>query len=175
MFLNIQIWRQFSDEVKEAISFTGLMAAPSEDTSLPKRKEDTIISQRVFEMGEGVDISSFLMEEVDTSDESANEMFEEPEESVDEALGSLPDIFTTGGKIRDSDDAVDPRSSEVVEAEQKIHWTMMVLMVVLWSIIGTYVGLSFSATIAGPALLLMALFSFWLAHLWIRDPNMRIL
>ena len=175
MFLNIQIQPQFSDEVKEAISLTGLMAGPSEDTPPSKRKEDIIISQRAFEMGEGVDISSFMRGGVDDSDESANETIEEPEEPVDEALGNLPELFTTEGNVKDSDDAVDPRRSEAVEAEQKIHWTMMVLMVVLWSIIGTYVGLTFSATIAGPALLLMALFSFWLAHLWIRDPNMRIL
>jgi len=152
-----------------------MMAEPSDDPPPSKREEDVIISKREFEVGEGVDISSFMMDEFASSDELESESTEDPEEVVDEALGSLPELFTGKGTTKDSDDAVDPRKSEAVEAEQKVHWAMMVLMVILWSITGTYVGLSFSAAIAGPALLLMALFSFWLAHIWIRNPSMRIL
>ena len=106
------------------------MAEPSDDPPPSKREEDVIISKREFEMGEGVDISSFMMDEFASSDELESEPTEDPEEVVDEALGSLPELFTGKGTTKDSDDAVDPRKSEAVEAEQKVHWAMMVLMVI---------------------------------------------
>ena len=86
----------------------------------------------------------------------------------------MPQLFTTGKQSED-EESPDPMKSEAVEAEQRVHWSMMVTMIVLWSIIGAYVGMTFSASIAGPALFAMALFSFWLASKWIPDPNMRIL
>ncbi len=147
------------------------MAASKDDPASSEKIEDKVLSQRAFEVGEGIDLAGFMVTETEPE-----EVLEEDTESppVDEALGELPQLFTTG-KQSENAESPDPMKSEAVEAEQRVHWSMMVTMIVLWSIIGAYVGMTFSASIAGPALFAMALFSLWLASKWIPDPNMRIL
>lgn len=149
------------------------MADSKDGPNSSAKIEDEVISQRAFEVGEGLDLNRFMVTESEL-EESAEEAEEIEEKLIDEAIGELPQLFTTSDNTDDSD-VMDPLRSEAVEAEQRVHWSMMVTMIVLWSIIGTYVGLTFSASIAGPALFAMALFSLWLANKWIPDPNMRIL
>ena len=128
--------------------------------------KDEVIERKEFER-QGLDLSSFALEEFKEKEEE-----EVAEVEVDEAIGSVFDPFTAKGSV---EEAPDPRKSDAVEAEQKVNWSMMVAMVLLWSFLGTYVGMIMQPIIAGPALFIMAMFSLWLAKLWIPDNNMRVL
>jgi len=127
---------------------------------------DEVIERKEFER-QGLDLSSFVLEEFKEKEEE-----EVVEVEVDDAIGSILDPFTLKESV---EEAPDPRKSDAVEAEQKVNWSMMVAMVLLWSFIGTYVGMTMPAIIAGPALFIMAMFSLWLAKLWIPDNDMRVL
>ncbi|MBT7937674.1 MAG: hypothetical protein HN696_00755, partial [Euryarchaeota archaeon] len=128
--------------------------------------KDEVIERKAFER-QGLDLSSFVLEGFKEKEEE-----EAVEVEVDEAIGSIFDPFTAKEGV---EEAPDPRKSDAVEAEQKVNWSMMVAMVLLWSFLGTYVGMTMPPIIAGPALFAMAMFSLWLAKLWIPDNDMRVL
>ena len=64
-----------------------------------------------------------------------------------------------------------------MEGEKRLHYGLMISMIVVWSAIGTIVGTSpiFSHTISAIGLFLMAGFGMWLGQIWIPQERMHLL
>ncbi|MDP6639495.1 MAG: hypothetical protein QGH90_04170 [Candidatus Poseidoniaceae archaeon] len=172
--------------------------SPDEKTESSK---DRIIDQRSFELGGGLDISDFLVgntleaakaddERDDLHRQQVAERAQRGEEASDSAVGLLIDPFEraeVGGEIssrageilRDGTVAVAAESDTITElateGEKRLHWSLMVTMIVVYSLIGWLVGTILPPAIGGIGLILLAGFGLWLGERWIPNPNMRIL
>jgi hypothetical protein len=175
---------------------------PKPDSSSSK---DRIIGRRTFEIGGGLDLSDFMIgqaiEEARDADVRADEIRAEvaAEAAIDtaegvtaddEAVGNILDPFEApeeddsptgraGEILRDGTIAVAPGRDSVtefaVEGEKRLHWSLMVTMIVVFSLIGWLVGTILPPLVGGFGLLILAGFGLWLGERWIPNPNMRIL
>ena len=179
---------------------------PKPDSS---SSNDRIISQRAFEIGGGLDISDFMIdqaiEDAREADVRADEIRAEVsaeaaagaageagagDAAFDEAVGNLLDPFEApqddvtptgraGEILRDGTIAVAPDRDTItemaVEGEKRLHWSLMVTMIVVFSLIGWLVGTILPPLVGGMGLLLLAGLGLWLGERWIPNPNMRIL
>lgn len=93
----------------------------------------------------------------------------EPAENPDQAVGELINPFSNTISENEGDQNL------AVEGEKRLHFGLMISMVVVWSAIGAVVGLVLPPIIAGFGLLTMAVFGLWLGEKWIPVPQMRIL
>ncbi len=108
----------------------------------------------------------------------------------DEAVGNLLDPFEVpqddvtptgraGEILRDGTITVAPDRDTItelaVEGEKRLHWSLMVTMIVVFSLIGWLVGTILPPLVGGLGLLLLAGLGLWLGERWIPNPNMRIL
>ena len=151
---------------------------------MEKEAEDEILSKRNFEKDSGVNLDSFIIQSA--FEEEPSENTEEVEESeVDIAVGELAEIFSHGdlpsrinrdGTVKDAPEK-DSVTEYAMEGEKRLHYGLMISMIVVWSAIGTIVGTSpfLSHTISAAGLLFMAGFGLWLGEIWIPRKSMYLL
>lgn len=104
---------------------------------------------------------------------------------IDRAVGDILDPFVAPGTpiagdvSRDGTVQLAPEEDSVtqlaVEGEQRLHWSLMVTMVVTWSLIGFLVGTVLPPLVGALGLTAMAVFGFWLGERWIPRRDMRLL
>ncbi|MCH2358381.1 MAG: hypothetical protein MK235_02565 [Candidatus Poseidoniales archaeon] len=150
--------------------------------------EDEVIRERKFRLQGGIDLSSFLGD--DGLDEATVEPVapsepEQQEKVEDVAMGEVYDPFADGprpGDVqRDGTVRLPPEMDTITEfattGEKRLHWGLMVSMIVVYSavgfILGTYDGIP--PLVGMFSLLGLALFGFWLGERWVPDPGMHIL
>ena len=165
-----------------------------------RRSGDRVLDERRFELGGGIDLSTFLDDAAvaeatggtppaDTPAPTATPSTDEP---ADAAIGRLHEPFVAADTVQAGDVAHDgtvaapPEQDSVtdlaVHGEQRLHWSLMVAMVVTYSLVGFLVGavlpdrLGTSGPWVATGLLSgMAVFGFWLGERWIPRPSMHIL
>ena len=150
----------------------------------PTDEDDSVIRKREFEMGGGLDLSSFLNE--DAIEDSNQTLLPEPkgEESVkDEAIGDLFDPFSTAPQLgevkRDGTVELPPEMDSITElattGEKRLHWGIMVSMILVYSIVGWLVGTTLPPLVGLIGLLGLAFIGFVLGERWVPDSSMRML
>ena len=150
-----------------------------------KESEDEIISKRKFQKGSGVDLGSFLIDSEPKTDVPVEnlEIEDNSKEEVDIAIGEIAEIFTRGdapsrinrdGTV-DEPPEIDSVTEYAIEGEKRIHFGLMISMIVVWSAIGAIVGTTLGPTLSAIGLLAMAGFGIWLGEVWIPKNSMHIL
>ena len=106
---------------------------------MEKESEDELISKKKFQKASGVNLDNFLISSVE--DETIAE--ETTENEVDEAMGEVVELFTKEVKSEinrngtvDQPPERDTVTEYAVEGERRLHFGLMVAMVVVWSAIG---------------------------------------
>ena len=141
---------------------------------MEKESEDEILSKMNFGKDSGINLDNFIVQSA-----FEDEVVEEPEitskEQVDEAVGEVAEIFSRGdlpsninkdGTIKQAPE-IDSVTEYATEGEKRLHYGLMIAMIVVWSAIGTIVGTSpiFSNTISAIGLFAMAGFGMWLGEI----------
>ena len=152
---------------------------------MEKEPEDEIISKRKFQKGSGVDLGNFLInsEPKEETPVDISELEEEVKEEIDIAIGEVAEFFSRGdapsrinrdGSVDNPPD-IDSVTEYAIEGEKRIHFGLMISMIVVWSAIGAIVGTTLGPTLSAIGLLLMAGFGIWLGEVWIPKNSMHIL
>ena len=108
---------------------------------MEKDPEDDILSRKNFQKASGVNFDSFLVLN-DITPEQTQESVEV--EDIDVAVGQVADIFTRGDQSvnENEEPELDTVTEYAVEGEKRVHYGLMISMIVVWSAIGTIVGTS---------------------------------
>ena len=155
----------------------------------PIDDSDEIIQRQKFELGAGLDISDFLIESGDKTEESSFKLINETKEDIDTAMGEITSPFESKEQISNpqnpgeilSDGTVvtppelDSVSQLAVVGEKRLHWGLMISMIVIYSLIGLLVGLYLPPILATIGLILLAFFGFYLGNKWIPNDAMNLL
>ena len=158
---------------------TAVMAA------LGEGDDDKVIRQRTFDLGGGLDLSGFLNEEA-VAEEAAPPQplpMEGAGEPVDEAMGEMFNPFaesSNSATIRRDGTVVGEREIDSVTelamvGEKRLHWGIMVGMIVVYSLVGWLVGTTLPPATGFFGLLALATIGFILGERWIPDRGMRML
>ena len=146
--------------------------------------DDEILSKRNFEKDSGINLDDFIIKSA--FEEEQSEQIEESEEKeLDVAVGEVAEIFSRNdiqsrinrdGTVNEAPEK-DSVTEYAMEGEKRLHYGLMISMIVVWSAIGTIVGTSpfLSHTISAVGLLLMAGFGMWLGEIWIPKKSMHLL
>ena len=139
--------------------------------------EDELIRKKEFERVRGLNLDAFMTQGApEVEPVEANEAEEEPSPAEDDiAMGDMGDWFSApreGPKNEASGDSV---TQLATQAEAQISRSLMVAMVLIWSIIGALVGTVLPPIVSALGLLSMALFGLSLGERWIPRPSMNIL
>lgn len=144
----------------------------SEDSTAPKAED--VIRTKSFGRARGLNLGAFMVDSPAT--QSKNESTDQRQEAgtvtPDEAVGNMPELFTSrslGVEEKAPDDV------GLVEAEQQLSRGLMVAMVLVWTAIGAVVGTVLPELISALGLLLMAAVGLMLGQRWIRRPSMHLL
>ena len=160
------------------------MADASEDGEPPVPPRDDVLRKREFQKAKGIDLSSFMVEQ---EDEVAPPAPEIRPEKVDEAVGEIASMFSSGQEsergpgavLRDGTVANAPELDSVedlaVHGERRLSLGLLVAMVTVWSAIGAVVGTVLPPVPSGLGLMLMGLLGLYLGERWIPRPSMRLL
>ena len=151
---------------------------------MEKEAEDRILSKRNFEKDSGINLDNFIIQSA-FEDEAPEKSETIRKEKVDDAVGEIAEIFSRGdlpttinkdGTVKEPPE-IDSVTEYATEGEKRLHYGLMIAMIVVWSAIGTIVGTSpiFSNTISAIGLLLMAGFGMWLGEIWIPKQRMHLL
>ena len=110
---------------------------------MEKEAEDEILSKRNFDKDSGVNLDKFLIssDEIDIEHEENTEI---EEAEVDVAVGEVAEIFSRGdapSRIKRDGTVVEPPEIDsvteyAVEGEKRLHYGLMISMIVVWSAIG---------------------------------------
>jgi len=145
---------------------------------MEKESEDELISKKKFQKASGVNLDNFLISSV----EDEIKIEESTTKEVDEAMGEVAELFTREVKSDINRDGTVDKPPErdtvteyAVEGERRLHFGLMIAMIVVWSAIGAVVGLTLGPILATVGLLSMALFGLWLGEIWIPKNQMHIL
>jgi|GEM_PF-59657 hypothetical protein len=152
-------------------------------------EDDEVIRKRSFDMGGGLDLSGFLdADAVNEANEERQVRAALPEPSSDSevedvAMGDMFDPFATGpqpgeverdGSVRLPSD-MDSVTEIATTGEKRLHWGIMVGMIVVYSLVGWLIGTTLDPVVGLFGLLGLALLGFYLGELWVPDPAMRML
>lgn len=151
---------------------------------MEKDAEDRILSRKNFEKDSGLNLNNFIIESA-FEDDVEDEVEQVDQQQVDDAIGEVAEIFSRGdlpsninkdGTVKQAPE-VDTVTEYAKEGEKRLHYGLMIAMIVVWSAIGTIVGTSpiFSNTISAIGLFLMAGFGMWLGEIWIPKKRMHLL
>ena len=160
-----------------------MLLSPRTMSNSEKEDSDRFLKEKEFNQSGGVDLSKFMQENVLNSEEK-DELIEEKDEPIDEAIGDISSPFVSGDLIdsemkRDGAVTKKPEDDAVTqiakEGEYRMHWALMVTMITVYSIIGLIVGTTLEPIIALIGLLSLAIFGFWLGGKWIPQKEMHIL
>jgi hypothetical protein len=147
-----------------------------------EKPTDDILAKRGFESGAGVNLGNFFVSEIEESEPITKK--EDQEEAIEDiAVGKVADIFSRGdvpGRIKrdgtvDEPPELDTITEYAIEGEKRLHFGLMIAMVVTWSAIGAIVGTELGPVLSALGLILMAGFGFWLGEIWIPKPRMHLL
>ena len=102
---------------------------------MEKESEDDLISKKNFQRGSGVNLDNFLV-----STEGPEIQNDQPrgEEIVDEAMGIVPEPFSKKDDIQLTNNSLkeeDTVTEYAVEGEKRLHFGLMISMIVVWSAI----------------------------------------
>ena len=169
-----------------------------EDSDAPS--EDRIIDSRAFQMGGGIDLNAFM-----TTDDLASAKrpalpggsptdatagFEvkgvsESNHQSDDAIGEIFEVFDSESGPKPGDILADGTVYETpeldtitemaVEGERRLHWALMVTMILVYSLIGWLVATALEPMIATAGLIGLATLGFILGERWVPDKGMHIL
>ena len=174
--------------------------AEDEDEDDESPSEDRIIDSKAFQMGGGVDLDAFMTpEDLSTAKRPAlpggsptdatagskpDHDRDQPKDS-DEAIGQIFEVFDreSGPKPGDilQDGTVyetpelDTITEIAVQGERRLHWALMVTMIVVYSLIGWLVATALDPMLATAGLIGLATLGFILGERWIPDKGMHIL
>jgi len=174
--------------------------AEDEDEDEESPSEDRIIDSKAFQMGGGVDLDAFMTpEDLSTAKRPAlmggsptdatagskpDHDWDQPKDS-DEAIGQIFEVFDreSGPKPGDilQDGTVyetpelDTITEIAVQGERRLHWALMVTMIVVYSLIGWLVATALDPMLATAGLIGLATLGFILGERWIPDKGMHIL
>ncbi|RZD44500.1 MAG: hypothetical protein CXT69_05420 [Methanobacteriota archaeon] len=163
--------------------------------------KDNLLQQREFDRGSGLDLSTFLVgdaiEEAKSDEKESQTIREEiiakvisEVEVKDEAMGQMINPFESpdtdekkspkpGQILRDGTVVIPPEIDSVselsTEGEKRLHWSLMVIMIVIYSIFGTIIGTTLPPVLGAVGLIGLALFGLFLGEKWIPNPSMRLL
>ena len=150
---------------------------------------DEIIQRQKFELGAGLDISDFLIDADEKVEEKTVNQFKEIKEEIDTAMGEISSPFESseqkansknpGEILSDGTVSTAPELDSVTElavvGEKRLHWGLMISMIVIYSLIGLLVGLYLPPFLATIGLILLAGFGFYLGNKWIPTSTMNLL
>ena len=148
-------------------------------------EDDSVIRKRAFDMGGGLDLSNFLdeeaIEEVNTA--ALPEPKTETKQPVDEAMGEMFNPFSEtsqpGDIQRDGTVLSSPEIDTITElattGEKRLHWGIMVSMILVYSVVGWLIGTTMPPIIGLFGLLGLAILGFVLGERWVPDSGMRML
>ena len=146
---------------------------------MEKESDDELISKKKFQKASGVNLDNFLIGSIE--EEVKEEEIEEVPET-DEAMGEISELFTRDIQTSLKKDGTVDKAPErdtvteyAVEGEKRLHFGLMISMIVVWSAIGTVVGLTLSPLLSTIGLILMAVFGLWLGEIWIPKARMKLL
>ena len=109
---------------------------------------DAYIAKRQFERSESIDPGAFLIS--DSQSQSSSK--EKSDEIIDDSVVSI-----------------------AKKGERRMHFSLMVVMVLTWTGIGAIVGIQLEPIFATIGLISMVIYGFYLGERWIKLPDMRIL
>ena len=133
---------------------TGSMSGDSEGTDEPAQGEnsrDEIIRKRSFSRARGIDISTFMVDVEEKTDEAEPDVKQKPPEQ-DIAMGEIAEIFSKGGDDSKRPGAIqhdgtvnsapemDSVADLAVYGEKRLGFGLLIAMILSWSLIGTIVG-----------------------------------
>ncbi|MDE0707550.1 MAG: hypothetical protein OSB33_01235, partial [Candidatus Poseidoniales archaeon] len=174
--------------------------AEDEDEDTESPSEDRIIDSRTFQMGGGIDLGAFM-----TSDDLATAKrpalsggsptdatagsdmnYEQSKVEVsDEAIGEIFEVFDQQSGPKSGDilpdgtvyetPELDTITEIAVEGERRLHWALMVTMIVVYSLIGWLVATALDPMLATAGLIGLATLGFILGERWVPDKGMHIL
>ena len=165
------------------------MSGDSEGTDEPAQGEnsrDEIIRKRSFSRARGIDISTFMVDVEEKTDEAEPDVKQKPPEQ-DIAMGEIAEIFSKGGDDSKRPGAIqhdgtvnsapemDSVADLAVYGEKRLGFGLLIAMILSWSLIGTIVGTVLDPIYGAFGLSLMAIVGLYLGERWIPNPNMRIL
>lgn len=173
------------------------MAGDAEDPTAPQRR-DRVLDERSFKMGGGVDLDAFLgapdlaagkrpaLPGASPTDATAGEAPALPLETEEDlAVGAVFDPFEKdagpqpGDILPDGTVHLSPEMDTVteiaVEGERRLHWGLMVTMILVYSLIGWLVATALTPMLATAGLLGLALIGFVLGERWVPDEGMHLL
>ena len=153
---------------------------------VPTDDGDEIIQRQKFELGAGLDISDFLVEQDQNKDEKPIKAITE---EIDTAMGEISSPFETakleidpnkpGEILADGTVVTPPERDSVAElavvGEKRLHWGLMISMIGVYSLIGLLVGLYLPPILATIGLISLASIGFYLGNRWIPTTGMNLL
>ena len=161
--------------------------------------KDRVIDSRSFQLGGGIDLDAFISSEAladakrpalpggSPTDATAGGPDRTPidEENHDAAIGEIFDPFERnsgpkpGDILRDGTvfetPELDTITEVAVQGERRLHWALMVTMIVVYSLIGWVVATALDPYLATAGLLSLATMGFALGERWVPDRGMHIL
>ncbi|MFL2985463.1 MAG: hypothetical protein ACJZ5B_08270 [Candidatus Poseidoniaceae archaeon] len=151
-------------------------------------KRDEMIRKKNFSRARGLDISSFMINDEKSEQESESvDLEEEVVKDIDKAMGEVAELFSRGGDEHKMAGAVQkdgtvikpPENDSVtdmsIHGEKRLGFGLLIAMVFIWSAIGTIVGTVLAPVVSAIGLILMVVIGLLLGEKWIPNPNMRIL
>jgi len=160
-------------------------AGEEKESPSKEGSRDEIIRKRSFSRARGIDISSFMVDDVSKT-ETTN-IIEKAEVEQDIAMGEITEIFSKEGEDFDRPGAIQkdgtvktaPENDSVtdlaVHGEKRLGFGLLIAMIFSWSLIGTIVGTVLDPIFGAIGLSVMAVVGLYLGEKWIPNPNMRIL
>jgi hypothetical protein len=172
--------------------------AGEEEGEQPLPEKDRIIDNRTFKMGGGISLDAFISTDgladakrpalpgASPTDATAGEAPEvEVNEIEDVAIGDVFDPFEKdagprpGDILRDGTVYMTPEMDTVteiaVEGERRLHWALMVAMIIVYSLIGWLVATALPPMAATAGLIGLATLGFILGERWVPDQGMHLL
>tara|TARA_B110000438_G_scaffold288472_1_gene321972 strand:+ start:4403 stop:8461 length:4059 start_codon:yes stop_codon:yes gene_type:complete len=174
--------------------------AEDEDEDTESPSEDKIIDSRTFQMGGGVDLGAFMTPDdlatakrpalsggSPTDATAGSDMDSEQIKIIDsdEAIGEIFEIFDQQSGPKSGDilpdgtvyetPELDTITEIAVEGERRLHWALMVTMIIVYSLIGWLVATALDPMLATAGLIGLATLGFILGERWVPDKGMHIL
>jgi len=174
--------------------------AGDEDEDSESPSEDRIIDSRAFQMGGGIDLNAFMTTDdlaaakrpalpgSSPTDATAGVEVGEGatrESESDDAIGEIFEVFDSESGPKPGDILADGTVYETpeldtitemaVEGERRLHWALMVTMILVYSLIGWLVATALEPMVATAGLIGLATLGFILGERWVPDKGMHIL
>ncbi|MBJ84135.1 MAG: hypothetical protein CMB52_01275 [Euryarchaeota archaeon] len=173
--------------------------AEDEEGDKKSSAKDRVIDSRSFQLGGGIDLDAFISPENfadakrpalpggSPTDATAGSEHDSTliDENQDAAIGEIFDPFERDSGPKPGDilpdgtvfetPELDTITEVAVQGERRLHWALMVTMIVVYSLIGWIVATALDPLLATAGLLSLAAMGFALGERWVPDKGMHIL